>query len=198
MASPLLPPQPKNVVHELGAIKKQLELLQESLAALYNVPAQANWPEVLSRFQILNIRYGQVLDEISRSSVANYVAFPFGLPEDPEFIPRVLLRTKLIPEIEAEQQKIWEKAKKDLDESGADVKELVRRHDEVAKAAASFVRKYTRYDDAGEDYRQELTGRTTPPPALAKMRKLDPHVAKKDLEAILRFQSQNVFGPPRR
>ena len=42
-------------------------------------------PEVLSRFQILNLRYGQVQEEIARSNVKDYIAFPFGLPEDSEF-----------------------------------------------------------------------------------------------------------------
>jgi len=64
---------------------------------------------MLAKFNVLSYRYKQILEEVERLTMQNHIAHPFAVPQsDEDFVPRILLRTKMIPEIENEDQQIQE------------------------------------------------------------------------------------------
>ncbi|KAJ3124788.1 hypothetical protein HK098_000879 [Nowakowskiella sp. JEL0407] len=65
------------------------------------------WPDVLSQFNTLIARYEALLDELQNPVLQRMLIHPKSVPkEDPDFIPRVWLRTKLVPEILDQEEKL--------------------------------------------------------------------------------------------
>jgi len=86
---------------ELETTKNKLSQLNESLNSFLTLHPQTPWPLILDKFNILIARYNQLLQEVSCKFLKECVIHPDSLPEDdPDSIPRFLLRTKFIPEIE--------------------------------------------------------------------------------------------------
>ncbi|KAG4097517.1 hypothetical protein H8356DRAFT_1675780 [Neocallimastix lanati (nom. inval.)] len=86
---------------ELETIKIKLTQLNESLTSFLNLHPQTPWPLILDKFNILISRYSQLLQVVSCKFLKECVIHPESLPEvDPDSLPRFLLRTKFIPEIE--------------------------------------------------------------------------------------------------
>jgi len=86
---------------ELETTKIKLSQLNESLNSFLTLHPQTPWPLILDKFNILITRYNQLLQEVSCNYLKGCVIHPDSLPEDdPDSIPRYLLRTKFIPEIE--------------------------------------------------------------------------------------------------
>ncbi len=76
---------------------------------MYESPDLSAWPDLLAKFNVLAYRYKQLLEEVERLTLQNEIAHPFALPPmDEDFIPRILLRTKLLPDIETDDLKIQE------------------------------------------------------------------------------------------
>lgn len=58
-------------------------------------------PQVHNQFTTLMTRYSSLTHELSTPFMKTLLVHPFQLPPiDPDFIPRVLLRSKLIPELQ--------------------------------------------------------------------------------------------------
>lgn len=115
----------------LEALRARLVQVQESYASLLltHTPGgkPKSWPEYLSQFNILTARYATCISELQRVSrqlehqivlplkplvdpvaVGIAPAPPPGAPPiqlDPNFIPDVLLRTRVIPDIEKDETK---------------------------------------------------------------------------------------------
>jgi len=86
---------------ELETTRIKLTQLNESLTSFLNLHPQTPWPLILDKFNILISRYNQLLQEVSCKFLKECVIHPDSLPEiDPDSLPRFLLRTKFIPEIE--------------------------------------------------------------------------------------------------
>ncbi|KAJ3182599.1 hypothetical protein HDU85_002700 [Gaertneriomyces sp. JEL0708] len=92
-------------IYTLEALELKLRQLHESLNDLLMEPDNAQWPSLLSRFNVLVALYRGLLTEMRAAWLKNTFAIPSMLPaENPEFLPNVLLRTKLIPEIEEAEE----------------------------------------------------------------------------------------------
>jgi len=86
---------------ELETTRIKLTQLNESLNSFLTLHPQTPWPLILDKFNILITRYNQLLQEVSCKFLKECVIHPDSLPEvDPDSLPRFLLRTKFIPEIE--------------------------------------------------------------------------------------------------
>jgi len=86
---------------ELEAARTKLNQLNESLSSFLTLHPQTPWPLILDKFNILITRYNQLLHEVSCKFLKECVIHPDSLPDiDPDSLPRFLLRTKFIPEIE--------------------------------------------------------------------------------------------------
>nr|KAJ3420354.1 hypothetical protein HK105_005778 [Polyrhizophydium stewartii] len=90
-----------DTVRELDSIRTKLALLVESLNDILMLHPATPWPPVLEQLNSIIARFESVQRELMAQSVPLALVHPHMLiPQDPDFIPRILLRTKLIPEIE--------------------------------------------------------------------------------------------------
>ncbi|RKO92649.1 hypothetical protein BDK51DRAFT_42495 [Blyttiomyces helicus] len=98
-------------VIELATLRTKLNQLNDSLAEFLTIHPLTRWPDVLSQFNILIAKYESLMAEM-RSPLFKYtLPIPSTLPQDdPDFLPRVLLRTKLIPDIEEGEETLRRKA----------------------------------------------------------------------------------------
>ncbi|KAI8839942.1 hypothetical protein BC829DRAFT_403519 [Chytridium lagenaria] len=89
------------VSKRLSVLKSKLSQLVESLTTFLDIPTTTSWPDILAQFNSLITKYDTLIGELQSASLKQLVAYPKSLSaQDPEFASRVLLRTKLIPEIE--------------------------------------------------------------------------------------------------
>ncbi|KAJ3320849.1 hypothetical protein HDU76_000203 [Blyttiomyces sp. JEL0837] len=94
----------------LDKVKTKLLALQESLTSLVNAPVNLPWPEVLAQFNALISKYDSILHELQDPVIKQTSVYPQTLPiEDPDFLPRVLLKTKLIVDIEEAERALCQR-----------------------------------------------------------------------------------------
>ncbi|KAI8929032.1 hypothetical protein BC831DRAFT_445139 [Entophlyctis helioformis] len=93
-------------LHELDAIRTKLSHLVESLNEILVLHPSTPWPPVLDQLNTILARFESVQGELlGTPGLREALVQPHMLLlDDPEFIPRVLLRTKLIPEIEDQER----------------------------------------------------------------------------------------------
>ncbi|EGF83033.1 hypothetical protein BATDEDRAFT_84563 [Batrachochytrium dendrobatidis JAM81] len=97
----------QQTVQELDSIKSKLLLLIESLNSILALHPSTSWPPVLDQLNNIIARYESILRELQSPVFSQALVHPHMLiQEDPEFIPRILLRTKLIPEIDDEERNV--------------------------------------------------------------------------------------------
>ncbi|KAJ2491258.1 hypothetical protein IWW37_002425 [Coemansia sp. RSA 2050] len=106
-------------IAELEMLRRQLQQLHESFAAVIletrptpDNPALVSWPDLLSKFNVLAAKYAVLNQAVSKkhAGLLREMAVaprtrPSGIHE--QNILSVLLRTKLAPEIEQEEEQIW-------------------------------------------------------------------------------------------
>ncbi|KAJ3106030.1 hypothetical protein HDU96_008361 [Phlyctochytrium bullatum] len=86
---------------KLAVLRSKLQQLDDSLTAFLDMPMAAQWTEILAQFNSLISKFQTVTNELQAPYVRQLLLYPSKIsPQDPEFVPRVFLRTKLIPEIE--------------------------------------------------------------------------------------------------
>ncbi|KAJ3113867.1 hypothetical protein HDU96_002820 [Phlyctochytrium bullatum] len=86
---------------KLAVLRSKLQQLVDSLTAFLDMPMAAQWTEILAQFNSLISKFQTVTNELQAPYVRQLLLYPSKIsPQDPEFVPRVFLRTKLIPEIE--------------------------------------------------------------------------------------------------
>ncbi|KAJ2003466.1 hypothetical protein GGI04_000527 [Coemansia thaxteri] len=107
-------------IAELEMLRRQLQQLHESFAVVIDEtrptpdnPALVSWPDLLSKFNVLAAKYAMLNQAVNKkhASLLKEMAVapktrPSGIHE--QNILLVLLRTKLAPEIEHEEERIWE------------------------------------------------------------------------------------------
>ncbi|TPX70564.1 hypothetical protein SpCBS45565_g01632 [Spizellomyces sp. 'palustris'] len=87
-------------IYILESLRTKISQLRDSLNDFWAVPNNAQWPHVLSQFNVLVARYESLLGELRKSWLKLNLVIPSTVPhERPDQLPE-LLRTKLIPEIE--------------------------------------------------------------------------------------------------
>ncbi|KAH6566191.1 hypothetical protein BASA50_004070 [Batrachochytrium salamandrivorans] len=97
----------QQTVRELDSVMVKLSLLIESLNGILLLHPATPWPLVLSQLNNIIARYESILRELQLPAFAQALVHPHVLiQQDPDFIPRILLRTKLIPEIEDEEREV--------------------------------------------------------------------------------------------
>ncbi|KAJ1679224.1 hypothetical protein EV182_002485 [Spiromyces aspiralis] len=111
-------------VARLEALKGKLQQLQESFnyflhATKPDVPVPIPWPDLLGKFNLLGAKYlnlKQDINERYQEALRSTVITPHKrLSADQDYpILSVLLRTKLTPEIEAEEERIRKLAEEQL------------------------------------------------------------------------------------
>ncbi|KAJ3254074.1 hypothetical protein HK103_007535 [Boothiomyces macroporosus] len=86
---------------ELEALKMKLGHIIESLnLMLMQDPSVTKWPDLLLQFNSTIAKYESLITDLHTSKYQQTIVLPHLLiKEDPEFFPRVLLRTKLIPDV---------------------------------------------------------------------------------------------------
>ncbi|KAI9208601.1 uncharacterized protein BJ171DRAFT_210865 [Polychytrium aggregatum] len=133
---------------ELETLRLKLGQLHESLSDFLQIHPHSPWPVVQSQFSTLLAKYETIVNELGSDVLKQLLVFPKSLPvEDPDFLPRVLLRTKLIPEIEESYADTKKRASMETisnaskDETAAarawryQAKANVDRHDDIADGA---------------------------------------------------------------
>lgn len=86
---------------ELTSLKIKLQQISEVLQEILCLAPSADWNQVSSAISVLTAKYESVVEEIEGFVFKSLLVHPHTLPpEDPDFVPRILLRTKLIPELE--------------------------------------------------------------------------------------------------
>jgi len=145
----------------LETIRIKLTQLNESLNSFLNLDPHTPWPLILDKFNILISRYSKLLEVVSSKLLKECVIHPESLPEvDPDSLPRFLLRTKFIPEIEEMESKLIVSIAGDnnqynwIDES--EMKEVLKtwekqitKQDKISEKAINFFeneRKKKKYD----------------------------------------------------
>lgn len=186
----------ENHVAELEALCRQLQQLQESFAVVIEEtrptpenPVLVPWPDLLSKFNILAAKYA-VLSQAVNQKYANLLkelavapaAQPSGIHE--QGIMAVLLRTKLAPEIEKEEEGIWARVEEETkQDKQLDWLTRAERHESLAIAGMStFVDQRRKHTETVESIVQEKLA------AGADDMELDP-VKQVALEDILSFVS---------
>ncbi|KAI8803009.1 hypothetical protein BJ742DRAFT_777683 [Cladochytrium replicatum] len=95
---------------ELESLRTKLGQLEDSLQSFNSLHPATGWPEILAHFNTLVAKYEALVQETQAPILKQLLAIPDQLPvDDPDFLPRVLLRTKLIPEIEDEHARLLDK-----------------------------------------------------------------------------------------
>ncbi|KAI9094383.1 hypothetical protein DFS34DRAFT_652068 [Phlyctochytrium arcticum] len=92
----------------LESLRNRIVQVRDSLNDCLQLPNHVPWPVLLGQYNVLVARYQSLLGELRRDSLKQTLVIPHQLPPDrPDFVPNVLLRTKMIPEIEVlrEEQK---------------------------------------------------------------------------------------------
>ncbi|KAJ3145923.1 hypothetical protein HDU89_006809 [Geranomyces variabilis] len=111
MNAPPAPPPPAPHVPDLDrilnldALKSRLVHLADSLNDFLQLHDNASWPLVLSQFNVLVARYETLLREMRLRKEwmsANIVIPSTVIADAPDWIPNVLLRTRVDPGLEAE------------------------------------------------------------------------------------------------
>ncbi|KAJ1889374.1 hypothetical protein GGI16_005717 [Coemansia sp. S142-1] len=106
-------------IAELEMLRRQLQQLHESFSAVIletrptpDNPTLVSWPDLLSKFNVLAAKYAVLNQAVSkkhavllREMAVAPKTRPSGIHE--QNILSVLLRTKLAPEIEQEEEQIW-------------------------------------------------------------------------------------------
>ncbi|KAJ1995727.1 hypothetical protein GGI26_002116 [Coemansia sp. RSA 1358] len=104
---------------ELETLRRQLQQLHESFSAVIEEtrptpdnPAIIPWPDLLNKFNVLAAKYtvlSQALSKKHAGMLKEMAVAPRTRPSNinEQNILSVLLRTKLAPEIEAEEDAIW-------------------------------------------------------------------------------------------
>ncbi|KAJ2594992.1 hypothetical protein GGF40_001642 [Coemansia sp. RSA 1286] len=107
-----------NIV-ELETLRRQLQQLHESFATVINEtrhtpdnPNLISWPDLLSKFNILAAKYAVLNQTVSKKHAKLLKEMAVAPKTRPgsiheQNIISVLLRTKLAPEIEQEEERIW-------------------------------------------------------------------------------------------
>ncbi|KAJ3197266.1 hypothetical protein HDU67_003784 [Dinochytrium kinnereticum] len=91
----------EETIAKFNVLKGKLAQLVDSLTTFLDIPPTATWTEILSQFNSLITKYDTLVGELQASYLKQLVAYPSSISaRDPEYIPRLLLRTKLIPQIE--------------------------------------------------------------------------------------------------
>ncbi|KAJ2743799.1 hypothetical protein GGI20_003471 [Coemansia sp. BCRC 34301] len=106
-------------IAELEMLRRQLQQLHESFSAVIedtrptpDNPSLISWPDLLSKFNVLAAKYAVLNQAVNKkhAGLLREMAVapktrPSGIHE--QNILSVLLRTKLAPEIEKEEEQIW-------------------------------------------------------------------------------------------
>ncbi|KAJ2755112.1 hypothetical protein IWQ56_006437 [Coemansia nantahalensis] len=175
-------------IAELETLRRQLQQLHELFAAVVDEtrptpdnPGIVPWPELLSKFNVLASKYEILSRTVGKKSAALLKELvvvpqtqPGGLHE--QNIMAVLLRTKLAPEIEKEEEAIWAQI-----EAGA---QQDTSHESLAIAAIDAFRGLRKsHDDRVQALLAEAPHQdgAQPPPA-----------AQASLEEVLAFMSLGV------
>ncbi|KAJ1647548.1 hypothetical protein LPJ64_001081 [Coemansia asiatica] len=107
-----------NIV-ELETLRRQLQQLHESFTAVINEtrptpdnPSLISWPDLLSKFNILAAKYAVLNQAVGKKHAKLLKEMAVAPKTRPgsiheQNIISVLLRTKLAPEIEQEEERIW-------------------------------------------------------------------------------------------
>ena len=112
--------QTSSILH-LDTLRTKLSMLLDSLNTILAAPPHSDWSTLLEQFNSLLPRFASIQAELdlatltmrppqanpndvtSGTTMADCVVHPHLLiKQNPEFIPHILLRTKLIPEIDDE------------------------------------------------------------------------------------------------
>ncbi|ORY50748.1 hypothetical protein BCR33DRAFT_712739 [Rhizoclosmatium globosum] len=168
----LEPSAPSKQQNPLAAIKTKLIQLHDSLASFLEMPQNVPWPIVLGQFNSLIAKYESIMGDLQIPVIPlkQLIVAPQVLPPaDPDFVPRVLLRTRLDQELFDVEEKLRtahalvctlapEKTVNALDQVALKKElqgwvSLVDAHDEVANHAASHL------DDIMDETLKELKRR---------------------------------------
>ncbi|KAJ1910878.1 hypothetical protein IWQ60_010420 [Tieghemiomyces parasiticus] len=215
-------------IAELESLRSKLQQLRDSFLPFLQAtdprfPFTAPWPEILNKFNILVARYvslNRVLSENHLSALRKMVLHPqepVGTDQEQQVLA-VLLRTKLVPEVEKAQEVLIREAEtcyaagvtQDLQErfvgSGPPAEELklwkskAEAHDAVCLSAEQSLEKHL------DQYRPQLKLRIVdeaeeraaaaePPPQLSPARAAGLlKEATTDLERLMRFVSSGTAG----
>ncbi|TPX57507.1 hypothetical protein PhCBS80983_g03792 [Powellomyces hirtus] len=93
----------------LEALRNRLTHLSESLQDFLHLQDNSSWPTVLSQFNVLVARYESLLGEVRtrKDWLSGNIVIPSTvIAEAPDWIPNVLLRTRVDPVIEDEEKAI--------------------------------------------------------------------------------------------
>eukprot|EP00842_Homolaphlyctis_polyrhiza_P006336 jgi/Hompol1/6703/HPOL_000305-RA len=91
----------EQTLRQLDSVKAKLSLLLESLSQILELHPATPWQPVLEQLNNIIARFESTLREIETPEMSQALLHPHMLiPQNPDFIPQILLRTKLIPEID--------------------------------------------------------------------------------------------------
>ncbi|KAJ2724953.1 hypothetical protein GGI07_001615 [Coemansia sp. Benny D115] len=134
---------------ELETLRRQLQQLYETFSTIVEEtrptpdnPMLVSWPDLLSKFNILAAKYailGQAVNKKHAALLKEMAVAPTTKPGNiqEQTIVSVLLRTKLAPEIEQEEEEIWAHVEQEMAQSGRRIDWSARaeRHEGLAVAA---------------------------------------------------------------
>ncbi|KAJ2780814.1 hypothetical protein H4R18_003230 [Coemansia javaensis] len=182
-------------ITELETLRRQLQQLHELFGALIDEtrptadnPAVMAWPELLSKFNVLASKYAVLSQTVGHKSAALLrelavvpQARPNGIQE--QSILGVLLRTKLAPEIEHEEDQIRAQIEAAPQQDG--------RHESLAIAAMDAFRSLRKTHDSR--VRGLLDAGTQPQPASVEGQPAGAQPgAEVSLEEVLSFMSSGT------
>ncbi|KAJ2993985.1 hypothetical protein HDV02_001920 [Globomyces sp. JEL0801] len=90
---------------DMESLRIKFGQILESLSSI--LMSNQPWPELLSQFNATIAKYESLISELQHEKYSLCLVHPHLLQkEDPEFFPRVMLRTKLIPAVEDQQNEL--------------------------------------------------------------------------------------------
>ncbi|KAI9145871.1 hypothetical protein BKA69DRAFT_304954 [Paraphysoderma sedebokerense] len=94
--------QQQDFLPSLETLKSKIEQLVIALKQFDAMHGRMSWPEMLSTYNLIVAKFVNIQQDLNPALLRNILLQPYNPPPaNSEFIPRVLLRTKLIPSIES-------------------------------------------------------------------------------------------------
>jgi RecG-like helicase len=143
-------------INELQAIKTRLEELQHTLNAFVIHPDMI-WSDMLEKFNVLSGKYYNLSQLIQSTTLRNIVIQPVSVnAEHPEFVPNVLLRTKVEPELEQVLSNLLKQSEVSTILNTHDESILMKHLVDAQVRMKSFDALCQRLDEAMQDLRETI------------------------------------------
>ncbi|RKP17896.1 hypothetical protein ROZALSC1DRAFT_23753 [Rozella allomycis CSF55] len=138
--------------HQYLSLRSRFIKLQESLHFFIQDTVQNPlvWSDSLDRFNLLSSQFYNLLYELT-PELKNEAIFPIKTLPDPNIIPNVFMRTRLIPEIE-DYHKELEMVDDNVEDDEA-FERLVEEHDDVCKKLIMA------FDELSDEYHLQDRGK---------------------------------------